>query len=252
MHDKLSTRMKEFYESRTKQFLPRRTYTIIRIDGKAFHTYTRDLKKPFDIDFIDAMNITAQILCHQIQGAKLAYVQSDEISILLTDFDRLHTHAWFDGNVQKICSVSASIATAAFNQVRLAQQYFNHDKGSDAFLQNLAHFDSRVFTIPSETEVYNYFLWRFQDCVRNSVSSAAQAEFSHKQLHGKNTIGMKIMLKDIDKPWDDLPEGFKNCRLIVKEQYELGTTTRTKWVVKNAKQEFVEQLKELKVIPTID
>ena len=97
--DALSVRMKEFYEMRTRTYLPRRTYTIIRIDGKAFHTYTRGLKKPFDLGLIEDMDETAKYLCKNIQGAKMAFVQSDEISIVLTDFDTLQTDAWFDGEV---------------------------------------------------------------------------------------------------------------------------------------------------------
>ena len=114
----LGDRMKEFYEKPQQTRLQRRTYTIIRIDGKAFHTYTRGLKKPFDEDFVHHMNETAVFLCKNIQGAKVAYVQSDEISIVLTDFDKISTSAWFGGNVQKIVSISSSLATARFNQLR--------------------------------------------------------------------------------------------------------------------------------------
>ena len=115
MKDALGSRIKENYEGRTRYFLPRRTYTIIRLDGKAFHTFTRQFKKPYDLDLMEIMNCTAISLCSQIQGAKFAYVQSDEINILLTDFENLSTDAWFDGNIQKITSISSSIATASFN-----------------------------------------------------------------------------------------------------------------------------------------
>lgn len=115
----LGNRMKNSYEKRTKNFLPRRTYTIIRLDGKAFHTYTKGLKRPFDMGFINDMNETAKYLCENIQGCKFAYVQSDEISLLLTDFDKITTDAWYDGNIQKIVSVSASLATAFFNKLRI-------------------------------------------------------------------------------------------------------------------------------------
>jgi hypothetical protein len=165
MKDTLGDRMKEYYENRTKTYLPRRTYTLIRIDGKAFHTYTKGLNRPFDDQLMDDMDETAIYLCKNIQGAKLAFVQSDEISILLTDFDKLQTSAWFDGNIQKITSVSSSLATAKFNELRP---------------NKLALFDSRVFTIPSKVEVENYFIWRQQDTVRNSISSVAQSLYSSK------------------------------------------------------------------------
>jgi len=178
MHDSLGDRMKVNYESRTKTLLPRRTYSIIRIDGKAFHTYTRGLERPFDKQLVEDMNATAICLCSEIQGAKFAFVQSDEISILLTDFDKLTTSAWFDGSIQKIVSVSASIATAVFNQIRAGKQ---------------AMFDSRVFTIPSRTEVENYFIWRQQDATRNSISSVAQSLYSHRELNTKSVSVMQDM-----------------------------------------------------------
>ena len=122
MQDNLGDRMKG-YENITRYHLPRRTYSMLRIDGKAFKTFTRGLKKPFDDGFINDMDETACFLCKNIQGAKFAFVQSDEISILLTDFETIQTDAWFDGNVQKMASVSASIATAQFNYLRM-QRYF--------------------------------------------------------------------------------------------------------------------------------
>ena len=170
--------MKEYYENRTRNFLPRRTYTIIRVDGKAFHTYTRGLETPFDGKLVSDMDETACYMCKNVQGAKFAFVQSDEISILLTDFDSLTTDAWFDGNVQKMASVSSSLATAKFNALR-------PDK--------IALFDSRVFSIPSTVEVANYFIWRQQDATRNSISSVAQSMFSHSELENKNTNQMQEM-----------------------------------------------------------
>ena len=165
--DNLGDRMKIFYENITRIFLPRRTYTIIRIDGKAFHTYTKGLDRPFDDKFVNDMDETACYLCKNIQGAKFAFVQSDEISILLTDFDSLTTSAWFDGNIQKMVSVSASLATAKFNELRP---------------NKIALFDSRVFTISSRVEVENYFIWRQQDTTRNSISSVAQWLYSPSEL----------------------------------------------------------------------
>ena len=114
--DSLGDRMKENYENRSKTYLTRRTPVIIRLDGKAFHSFTRGMKKPYDEIFHNTMNATMKYLCENIQGCKLGYTQSDEITLLLTDYDTLTTSAWFDYNVQKICSVSASMATMAFNK----------------------------------------------------------------------------------------------------------------------------------------
>ena len=144
----LATRMKENYEDRYRFYLPRRSYAIIRIDGKSFHTFTRHCEKPYDAKLRCAMTETAIHLCQNIQGANFAYLQSDEISIILTDFTVKTTDAWFDYNIQKMCSVSASMATAYFNSM------YKHPNGS------LAYFDSRVFQIPDRVEVENYIIWR--------------------------------------------------------------------------------------------
>lgn len=213
--DSLGDRMKEFYENRTRNFLPRRTYTIIRVDGKAFHSYTRGLIRPFDEKLVNDMDETACYMCKNIQGAKFAFVQSDEISILLTDFEGLTTDAWFDGNIQKMASISASLATAKFNELRP---------------NKIALFDSRVFTIPSDIEVENYFIWRQQDTTRNSISSVAQSMFSHQELENKNTDQMQEMCFQKGVNWNDFSAKLKRGRLIVKQYYEKEGTTRSKWV----------------------
>ena len=213
--DSLGDRMKEFYENRTRNFLPRRTYTIIRVDGKAFHSYTKGLIRPFDEKLVNDMDETACYMCKNIQGAKFAFVQSDEISILLTDFEGLTTDAWFDGNIQKMASISASLATAKFNELRP---------------NKIALFDSRVFTIPSDIEVENYFIWRQQDTTRNSISSVAQSMFSHRELENKNTDQMQEMCFQKGVNWNDFSAKLKRGRLIVKQDYEKEGATRSKWV----------------------
>lgn len=190
-NDPLGDRMKGRYETRARTYLPRRTYTAIRLDGNAFHTYTRGLDKPFDLQLMEDMAATTMFLCEQIPGVRYAYTQSDEISLLVTDFARPSTEAWFDGNVQKIVSISAAMATAEFNRLRPGR---------------LAFFDSRVFTIPDPVEVENYFVWRQQDAMRNAVSMAAQAHFSHKALHGKSSDQMQEMLwQDAGVNFNDYP-----------------------------------------------
>ncbi len=146
--DSLGDRIKADYENRTRFFLPRRTYTLLRVDGKSFHTYTRDCERPYDQALMDDMDTAALALCVSIEGAQFAFVQSDEISVLLTDFGSPQTQAWFDGSVQKLASVSASLATAHFNAARARR--------SPAAWDNPACFDSRAFTIPDSVEVENY------------------------------------------------------------------------------------------------
>src|SRR5579883_1437511 len=189
--DSLGDRMKADYENRTRLLLPRRTYTILRIDGKAFHSYTRDCRRPFDDDLMRDMDVTAKTLCEEIEGAQIAYVQSDEISVLLTDFESTQSEAWFDGSVQKLASISASIATARFNSLRWTRLRDESDPFSESWrVMPMAYFDSRAFTIPDRVEVENYFLWRQQDATRNSISMTAQSCFPHERLQSKSTDEM--------------------------------------------------------------
>lgn len=234
--DKIGDRMKSFYESRSQTYLPRRTYTIIRLDGKAFHTFTKRFNKPFDDAFMDMMNECALRLCKEVQGCKLAYVQSDEISLVLTDFDKLETDAWFDNNVQKMCSVSASIFSAVFNtlytEYRIEDRY-NVEMGEVESVdkrfefETLIYCDSRVFTIPTKEEVINYFIWRQQDATRNSISSVAHSLYSTKELHGKSSNEKQEMIFQKGINWDKLPIEQKRGRTVVKNVEDGG------WVIDN-------------------
>jgi len=265
MKDELGDRIKTYYENRTRTFLPRRTYTIIRIDGKAFHTYTKGLTRPFDDGLINDMDEMACYLCKNIQGAKFAFVQSDEISILLTDFDKIGTDAWFDGNIQKMASIAASMATSKFNHLRLLRKFNEmsvellkrtvddfHKSNTISWMEEifdnkLAEFDARVFTIPSDYEVENYFIWRQQDTVRNSISSVAQSLYSHKELAGKNVSQQQEMIFQKGINWNDYAPRYKRGRFIFKQSYEVvaapkelpkgmampnafSTVIRTRWV----------------------
>lgn len=208
MEDALGIRMKESYEFASRSFLPRRTYTIIRLDGKAFHSYTKGLDRPFDRGLMEDMAHTAAFLCRNIAGAKFAFTQSDEISLLLTDFDSIKTEPWFGGNVQKIVSVSASLCTEHFN----SRRDLRHRNGSKR-----AYFDARVFTIPDPTEVANYFIWRQKDATRNSISIAAQRYFTTKDLHSKSSAEKQEMLwKYAHINWNDYPIAFKRGQLVAR------------------------------------
>lgn len=195
--------MKERYEDRYRFMLPRRTYTIIRLDGKAFHTFTRHCAKPYDIGLMTAFDLTALELCKKLAGCTVAYTQSDEISLLLSDFSNPDTEAWFDGNLQKICSVAASLCTAEFNR-----QYVNYTRDPTTF-------DARVFVIPDPIEVENYFIWRQKDAERNSLSMLAQHYYSHKQLHGVDAAGQHELIHRAGDNWNNHPDGFKRGRWVV-------------------------------------
>lgn len=230
-NDALGNRMKT-YENVTRNYLTRRMPVIIRIDGKAFHTFTRGFKKPFDDIFVKSMQDTMKYLCENIQGCVLGYTQSDEITLVLVDYQNRDTSAWFDNNIQKMVSVSASMATLAFNNAfcensrDYLQKFFDqHRKDDIEFIELMckklwaAMFDSRVFTLPKE-EVVNCLIWRQQDCVRNSIQSVGQANFSHKQLEGKNCSDIQDMLmteKGIN--WNDYPTHLKRGSCCIKEDY---------------------------------
>jgi len=225
-YDTLGDRMKD-HEHRSRVFLPRRTYTIIRLDGKAFHSYTKGCQRPYDLDLMDAMDNTAKFLCENIQGCKLAYVQSDEITLVLTDFENITTDAWFDGNLQKITSISASMATAKFNQLEAEKLAKPWHEEEDEWSPNirvesmkLAFFDSRAWILADSEEVLNSLIWRQQDATRNSIQMTGQANFPHKVLQSKSCEEIQEMLwsqKNIN--WNDMPDGFKRGRCVVKEYY---------------------------------
>ena len=184
----LADRMK-MYENAHRIYLPRRMATIIRVDGVAFHTYTKGMRRPFDKVFRNTMQLTAEYLKDNIQGCELAYVQSDEISLFLQDYHKLETQSWHGKNIQKMTSVAASMATVAFNrfyrkEVRKYREY-NENDYVEAYISKIdtAFFDGRAFILPKE-EVKNYFIWRQRDCIRNSVLSVGQHYFSHKSLQG--------------------------------------------------------------------
>lgn len=224
-------RMKENYESRSKTFLTRRTPVIIRLDGKAFHTYTKGLDKPFDEGLIEDMEATTKFLCENIQGVKLGYCQSDEISLVLNDYENLNTQAWFDYNVQKMTSISASLATAKFNQLRLQRATQEEMEKSRTYLQNieitLAFFDSRVFNIPKE-EVSNYFLARQKDAVKNSIAMLAQSLYSPTELHKKNQSDMQEMSFRKGFNWNDLDYRKKRGCTVIREIN--SEKNRSSWV----------------------
>ena len=227
VHDDLGVRMKTFYEQIHKTKLMRRCPVAIRIDGKAFHTFTRGFQKPFDEVLIKSMQETMKYLCENIQGCVLGYTQSDEITLILVDYKKLTSSAWFDYEVQKICSIAASMATMAFNRsfaknAEDFEQYYatEHEinvwygKGTPEYemcqiyskaVNRGAMFDARCFNIPKE-EVTNLCYWRQLDASRNSIQMVGQANFSHKELQNKSCNDIQDMLmiqKGIN--WNDLP-----------------------------------------------
>ena len=270
VNDDLGKRMKEYYETVSKTKLTRRTPVAIRLDGRSFHTFTRGFNKPFDEILIQSMQETTKYLCENIQGCVLGYTQSDEITLILIDYQTFDTSAWFDYQVQKMCSIVASMATMKFNKVfsGLVQSWvydyweaWNHTEEDDKYKDTLmkavdkgAMFDARVFNIPKE-EVTNLVYWRQLDATRNSIQMVGQANFSHKELQGKSCNDIQDMLftqKGIN--WNDYPTYMKRGSCVVKKwdetRDELGTpVVRQKWTIdldipifKEEGRKYVEQL----------
>jgi len=224
--DLLGNRMKS-YENVYRQYLTKNNYFILRIDGKAFHSYTRLLDKPFDKYFNEAMDHTAITLCKQIQGVVLSYVQSDEITIVFTDIQSEETQIWFGGNIQKIVSVGASMATAIFNEYRVNQAY-NHN----ITILEYAHFDARVFSIPDWIEVYNNVVWRNRDCMRNAVQMVARSLYSHKELMDKSCEEIIPMIEAKIIDWENYDPKCKFGRIISKKDREIETINHKNEIVK--------------------
>ena len=249
--DNLGDRMKS-YENITRTYLPGRMPVIIRIDGKAFHTFTKGFKKPFDDILMRAMEETAAVLCRDIEGVKVAYTQSDEISLLITNNDTWETQPWFGNNLQKMASVAASIATLAFNRAfwhevnMLNNDYLNMEdteqlKTYCRAVEKGATFDARVFVLPAD-EVCNYFIWRQQDAIRNSIQSMGQAHFSHKELMNKNCENIKQMLVEKNLKWESIPVSCQRGVCVIKKPTKVKTQidmkamtymemTRNRWTV---------------------
>lgn len=262
IHDDLGCRMKTFYEQIPKTKLMRRCPVAIRIDGRAFHTFTRGFQKPFDEVLIKSMQETMKYLCENIQGCVLAYTQSDEITLILIDYKKLTSSAWFDYEVQKICSIAASMATMAFNNIfskyvkEFDLELAYNDNGIDTkenrklweiykkAINKGAMFDARCFNIPKE-EVTNLVYWRQLDASRNSIQMVGQANFSHKELQNKSCNDIQNMLmtqKGIN--WNDLPTYQKRGSCCVRnkiviesdgviETIQLRDTSKSenKWII---------------------
>lgn len=234
VNDDLGTRMKTYYENIPKTKLMRRTPVAIRIDGKAFHTFTKGFDKPFDKVLMTTMQETTKYLCENIQGCVFGYTQSDEITLILVDYKRLNSAAWFDYEVQKMCSIAASMATMAFNKIfqKYVNRYisriayytnnFNMDISDRTDVYRIAQekgavFDARCFNIPKE-EVTNLIYWRQLDATRNSIQMVGQANFTHKELQNKSCNDIQnMLLTEKNVNWNNYPPECKRGTAVIKK-----------------------------------
>lgn len=207
----VNQQMTEKFKDAEKAFrtvLPAKSYAVIRVDGKGFSKYTKNLEQPFDKKFTRDMRETTKFLCENIDGAILGFTQSDEISIIISDLSGSHTQPWFGGQIQKIVSISAALATAKFNSIRPESQ-------------KLALFDGRVHPLNGVEEVLEYLQWRQTDTIKNSVSMLASHHFSHKQLQGVSSLQKKQMLEEVHGvSWKALSPAVKQGSLVKREARE--------------------------------
>ncbi len=196
---KIGDRIKK-YELVSRGTLLPRSFIVIRIDGKAFHTFTKNMDKPFDSKLIEAMIKTGERCAKEMQGFVLGYCQSDEFTFILSDLDSYESQIWFDREIQKIASISASMFTAYFNQKMNG---------------TIAMFDSRVFNVPNE-DVANVLIWRQRDWERNSIQMLARSKFSAKELHLKKHQDIHEMLHTVGINWVKLKPVLKNGTFITK------------------------------------
>lgn len=230
----IGIRMKEFYECRSQTYLIRRVPVVARLDGRAFHSFTKRFEKPYDYHLNEMLSLATLEMCKKVQGCKFALRQSDEMSILLMDTDNLKTEGFFDYKVQKMCSILAATLSVEFNNLLLQRGYLQK-------IKNLPVFDCRVFNIP-ECEVTNYFWWRTLDAIRNSIQSVAQSKFSHKQLLNKSNNQMQEMLfMQHQVNWSKLPQEQKAGTICYKMTDKVTicstntgnkSTKRKKWISK--------------------
>ena len=261
VHDDLGTRMKTFYEQVPKFNLYRRTPVAIRLDGRAFHTFTRGFQEPYDEVFSNAMIKTMDYLCRSIQGCVFGYTQSDEITLILIDYQTFETEAFFNYEVQKLCSISASMATMAFNKFfeeevdmwgrrtfadwddggtdwPFGEDLFDICYAYDRSIKRGATFDSRCFNIPKE-EVTNLVYWRQLDAMRNSAQMLGQHYYSDKELDGVSCEEIKDkVFNDYGVWWQGLRPRFRHGTCWTKElgiDYDMP-------ILKGADREYLDKL----------
>lgn len=222
----LGDRMKQ-YEETSRTILTPGVPKIIRLDGKAFHTFTRGFKQPYDIDIMSSMCTAAKIVMKEIGGiARFAYIQSDECSICINDAITEYSQAWYANQVQKMVSVAASIMSVNFS-FSVAKAITHNDDLIYSFKP--AYFDARVFQVPSIDEILNNMIWRQQDATRNSISQWSRSMFSHKELQGKNSSEMQDMMMSKGFNWNDAPTWTKRGVVVYKVPGEQDGQ-RTTWI----------------------
>lgn len=247
-------RMKD-YEARNQYFLQRKTPVAIRVDMKAGHNFTKGFERPFDKVFMKTIQDTMLYCCKNIENCVFGYCQSDEITFILNDYATIQTDAWFNYRTDKLCSITASMATMAFNKF-FRENVDAEDERYEVYMnayEKGAMFDARCFNLPKE-EICNLIYWRQLDATRNSIQMVGQANFSHKELNKKSCNDIQEMLwKERGINWNNFSTMCKRgcaCRKVEREMSIGGTIdTITCWeidyempILKGENRSYVEEL----------
>jgi tRNA(His) 5'-end guanylyltransferase len=199
MKDSLGDRMKVYEGAESDRRLMPLLPVLARVDGRTFHSFTRGMERPFDTSFSGCMLDTTAALVRDT-GACMGYTQSDEITLAWHSTNP-KSQIWFDGRVAKMTSQLGAQATLTFYRLALERM--------PEYAGRLPTFDARVWTVPNRAEGANVFLWREWDATKNSVSMAAAAYYSHKELMGKNSPQKHDMLRAKGVNWNNYPPLFK-------------------------------------------
>jgi len=205
MKDDLGNRIKIYENIEINRRLLPLLPIVCRLDGKAFHNFTKDLKRPYDPVLSEVMILTTAYLVQET-NANIGYTQSDEISLTWHN-DRFDKQLFFDGKIQKMVSVLSSLTTGYFNKI--LTKYIKKEE--------LGFFDCRVFNVPNVEEGANVLLWRERDATKNSISMAAGTYYDHMDLMNKNSSQKQEMLFHKGINWHNYPTFFKRGTFIQRK-----------------------------------
>lgn len=236
-----------YYRNLTDYRLLPNGYIMVMLDGRSFSKKIKNnFKRPFDETFIKLMNETAKYVCEKVSGCKLAYVQSDEINLVL--YDDFEKDPFFGNRLCKLQSIIASIATSKFNQLAIIEALKDNNCSKDGVINMIANsslyeFDCKVWNVPNVNDAFAGILYRQNDCVRNSKEAVAQNYFSHKTLHGKKTEEQIELVKEFfGVNWYNyFTRGEQYGRLIIRRKIKysplgenLSTYERDEWNILEA------------------
>lgn len=219
-----------YYRDLTDYKLMPNCYILVMIDGKNFSKLIKNkFEKPFDDWFISTMDKTAVHLCKEVQNCVGAFVQSDEISLIIKD--NTSTCAPYDGRLCKLQSIIPSMATAFFNKEIIKRNILSGMNVDDITNMPDYCFDCKAWTVPSVNDAMAWILYRQIDCIRNSKQQFAQTYVPHKELCGKDTDKqIALCLEKTGNDWNAIENNKKYGRLFYKSDVYKTTPDGTEYI----------------------